>query len=146
MVDKSCIHCGQPAESDSDVVTRAGAVHEGCWATYSGDNDSQVIASRPMQFLGVLLRFLGMIVIGMSAFYLFFSDRDAETIIMSLIAGSFGAAMHFAGRKIAPDAHWASAAGGVVVGVGSIAMIVAVACAMLFVLGAIVAFLSMWMG
>ena len=60
MANESCLHCGQPAESDRDVVTRAGAVHEGCWATYSGDNDSQ--ASRPMHFLGAILRFLGMIV------------------------------------------------------------------------------------
>ena len=113
-------------------------------AKQTKETEGSPAASATMQFPGVLLRFLGMIVIGVSAFYLFISD--GETIIMSLIAGSFGAAMHFAGRKIAPDAHWASAAGGVVVGVGSIAMIVAVACAMLFVLGVIVTFLGMWMG
>ena len=113
-------------------------------AKQTKETEGSPAASATMPFLGVLLRFLGMIVIGVSAFYLFFSD--GETIIMSLIAGSFGAAMHFAGRKIAPDARWASAAGGVVVGVGSIALIVAVACAMLFVLGLVIAFLSMWMG
>ena len=144
MSDESCIHCGQPAESDRDVVTRAGAVHEGCWATYSGDNDSQVIASRPMQFLGGLLRFLGMIVIGVSAIFLLFGDGDAEAIIKPLIGGSFGAAMHFAGRKIAPDALWASAAGGVVVGAGSIAAFVMLISAVLFVLGLVAAFLSIF--
>jgi hypothetical protein len=144
MTDKSCIQCGQPAESDSDVVTRAGAVHEGCWATYSGDNDSQAIASRPMQFLGALLRFLGMIVISVAALFLLFGDGDAETIITYLIAGSVGAAMHFAGRKIAPDALWASAAGGVVVGVGSIAAVVVAVSALLFVLGLVFAFLGLF--
>jgi hypothetical protein len=144
MADKSCIHCGHPAGSDSDVVTRAGVVHEGCWAAYSGDNDSQAIVSRPMQFLGAVLRFLGMIVICVAALNLLFGDRDAETIIIVLIAGSFGAAMHFAGRKIAPDARWASAAGGALVGVGSIAAVVVAISGLLFVLGLVFAFLSMF--
>ena len=144
MTDKSCIHCGQPAGSDTDVVTRAGVVHEGCSATYSGDNDSQAIASRPMHFLGAFLRFLGMIVICVSALSLLFGDGDAETIIIVLIAGSFGAAIHFAGRKIAPDARWASAAGGAVVGVGSIAAVVVAISGLLFLLGLVFAFLSMF--
>ena len=144
MTDKSCIHCGHPAGSDSDVATGAGVVHEGCWAIYSGDNDSQAIASRPMQFLGALLRFLGMIVISVAALNLLFGDGDAETIIIVLIAGSVGAAMHFAGRKIAPDALWASAAGGVVVGAGSIAAVVVAISGLLFVLGLVFAFLSMF--
>ena len=142
MADKSCIHCGQPAGSDTDVVTRAGVVHEGCSAAYSGDNDSQAKASRPMQFLGALLRFLGMIVICVSALNLLFGDGDAETIIIVLIAGSVGAATHFAGRKIAPDALWASAAGGVVVGAGSIAAVVVAISGLLFLLGLVFSVLS----
>ena len=75
-----------------------------------------------------------------------FGDGDAETIIIVLIAGSFGAAIHFAGRKIAPDALWASAAGGAVVGVGSIAVVVIVISVILFVLGWVGAFLSVFSG
>ena len=85
-----------------------------------------------------------MIVIGVSAIFLLFGDGDAEAIIKPLIGGSFGAAMHFAGRKIAPDALWASAAGGVVVGAGSIAAFVMLISAVLFVLGLVAAFLSIF--
>jgi hypothetical protein len=97
-----------------------------------------------MHFLGAILRFLGMIVICVAALNLLFGDGDAETIIVVLIAGSFGAAIHFAGRKIAPDARWASAAGGAVVGVGSIAAVVAAISGLLFLLGVVFAFLSMF--
>ena len=67
-------------------------------------------------------------------------------ITIAGVVAAVGAAMHFAGRKLAPDARWASAAGGVVFGVGSIAVVVIVISVILFVLGWVGAFLSVFSG
>ena len=86
--------------------------------------------SATMRILGVLLRFLGMAVIIVSAFLIFLSQgTDGGPLILALV----GAGMHFAGRKLAPGTHAASVTGGVA-GVGSIALIVAVILGFLFII------------
>ncbi len=86
--------------------------------------------SATMRILGVLLRFLGMAVIIVSAFLIFLSQgTDGGPLILALV----GAGMHFAGRKVAPGTHAASFMGGVV-GVGFVTVIGALIIGFLFIL------------
>ena len=137
MSNESSIPSGQLAEDDDKFIAD-GSDHDG--DSYSGDNDDPVKVSRPMQILGVLLRFLGMAIIIVSAFG-FLILRDHEMLV-PFTAGLVGLGMHFAGRKVAPDAHWASAVGGIVAGVVSIGTIVASILFILFILGLVGAVLG----
>ncbi len=87
--------------------------------------------SATMRILGALLRFLGMaVIIGSATLFFLTGVNDGGPLIFALV----GAGLHFAGRKLAPDAHWASATGGAVAGVGSIALIVAVILGLFFII------------
>jgi hypothetical protein len=109
----------------------------------SVDNHDPVKVSWQMHILGGLLRFLGMaVIIGSAALFLIAGANDGGPIILALV----GAGLHFAGRKLAPGAHWASAAGGAVAGIGSIAMVVAVIFFILAVLGVVGTILSVISG
>lgn len=141
MLNETCIYCGLPAEDDDKIIAD-GRVHGRCSDANDVDNNDPVKVSRPMQILGVLLRFLGMAIIILSAFGLLIS-RGPETLV-PLTAGLVGMGIHIAGRKVAPDARWASAAGGVVAGVVSIGVIVTTILIILFVLGLIGAFLGLF--
>ena len=140
------------------VVTGSGPAHYYCLAAFKGNQDQITQPPRPveervrkdsenrgkgmrsrerspatsatMRILGALLRFLGMAVIIGSAILFFLTGvNDGGPLIFALV----GAGLHFAGRKLAPDAHWASATGGAVAGVGSIALIVAVILGLFFI-------------
>ena len=87
--------------------------------------------SATMRILGALFRFLGMtVIIGSAILIILTGVNDGGPLIFALV----GAGLHFAGRKLAPDAHWASATGGAVAGVGSIALIVAVILGLFFII------------
>jgi hypothetical protein len=92
--------------------------------------DDLVEVKRPMQILGVLLRFLGMAIIIVSVFLIFLSGgNDGGSLILILV----GAGMHFAGRKVAPGTHSASVTGGVA-GVGCVTVIGALILGFLFII------------
>jgi uncharacterized membrane protein YjjP (DUF1212 family) len=74
-----------------------------------------------MKPFGVLLRFLGMVFIVPSVPAFFASLGDWHDALLALIIGMIGAGMHYAGRKLAPDAGRASVAGGITVVVAVIA-------------------------
>ncbi len=89
--------------------------------------------SATMRILGALFRFLGMtVIIGSAILIILTGVNDGGPLIFALV----GAGLHFAGRKLAPDAHWASATGGAVAGIGAIALIlVPIILGILFIIG-----------
>jgi len=70
------------------------------------------------------------IIIGSAILIFLTGGNDGGPLISALV----GAGMHFAGRQVAPDAHWASATGGAVAGVGSIALFVAVILGLFYII------------
>ena len=90
--------------------------------------------SATMRILGALSRFLGMaIMIGSAILIFVMGANDTGLLILALIGG---AGLHFAGRKLAPGARWASATGGAVAGIGAIALIVVpIILVILFIIG-----------
>jgi hypothetical protein len=89
---------------------------EGMQSTEGGPTTSAT-----MRILGALSRFLGMSIMIGSAFLILINGADdAGPLILALVVG---AGLHYAGRKLAPGAHWASATGGAVAGIGAIALI-----------------------
>lgn len=105
---------------DSDESAQYALRQEEKIGENSVDNHDPVEVHRPMRILGAPLRFVGMAIIIGSAFLIFLSDDKSPLLLVSCLVG---AGLHFVGRKLAPDAHWASATGGAVAGVGSIALI-----------------------
>ncbi len=96
--------------------------------------DESPAISPTTRILGALSRFLGMAIMIGSAFLIIFTGaNDAGPLIFALVGG---AGLHFAGRKLAPGAHWASATGGAVAGIGAIALIlVPIILGILFIIG-----------
>ena len=93
--------------------------------------EGSAATSAAMRILGALLRFLGMaVIIGSVILIIVTGVNDGGPLISALV----GTGLHFAGRKLAPGAHWASATGGAVAGAGSIALIVAIIFGLIFII------------